>query len=177
MDKLKIYSIPFVGLKKGVHTFDFLIEDDFFELMEQDLLQQGKVKVVIDLNKKDTLMELDFKISGHVKLSCDRCLEEFDHELEGEDRLIVKFGMETVEESEEILVLASNETEINVAQFIYEFISLRVPMRHVHPDDDEGNSTCDPEFLAKIEELSKHEDEEHEPDPRWEALKNLKDLN
>jgi uncharacterized protein len=177
MDKLRTYSIPFVGLKKGVHTFDYTIEAEFFELMEQDLLQQGKVEVKLDLNKKDTIMELDFRFSGVVRLSCDRCLEEFDYELEGEDRLIVKFGHETEEESEEILVLASNETEINVAQYIYEFISLRVPMRHVHPDDKDGNSTCDPEFLAKIEELSRHEDEEHEPDPRWAALKNLKDFN
>ncbi len=43
----------------------------------------------------------------------------------------------------------------------------------MHEDDENGNSTCDPQVLAKLEELSQKE-EEKESDPRWDALKNLK---
>ena len=82
----------------------------------------------------------------------DRCLGEFDQPVENHARVIIKFGEEE-EESDEIIVIPESETQINVAQLIYEFIALAVPIRHVHPDDENGNSTCDPNMIKKLEEL------------------------
>jgi uncharacterized metal-binding protein YceD (DUF177 family) len=95
----------------------------------------------------------------------------------GRNRLIVKFGETTVEENDVILILSDKEYEFNIAQYIYEYINLLVPMRHVHPDDVKGNSTCNREMLEIIEKVSHKQADPEEIDPRWEALKKLKNLN
>jgi uncharacterized metal-binding protein YceD (DUF177 family) len=177
VETLASYSIPFVGLKKGVHFYEYRIDDSFFELMGNDLISKGLLEVELELNKKETMMELDFHFGGTVRLICDRCTGEYDQPVADHGHLIVKFGHETMEENEEILILASNEIEINVAQYIYEFIILALPMRHVHPTDEDGNSTCDPEFLERLESLERHEESEEKPDPRWDALRRISGLN
>jgi uncharacterized metal-binding protein YceD (DUF177 family) len=40
----------------------------------------------------------------------------------------------------------------------------------VHPDDENGNSTCDEEQISLLNQYSKRTTN----DPRWDALKNLK---
>jgi uncharacterized metal-binding protein YceD (DUF177 family) len=60
-----------------------------------------------------------------------------------------------------------------MSPFLYEYIHLLLPIRRVHPEDDQGNSRCDPEIIRKLKELS----ESHMPDPRWEALNQLKKKN
>jgi hypothetical protein len=45
----------------------------------------------------------------------------------------------------------------------------------VHPDDNNGKSTCDPVMLKKLEELIIEEETEY--DPRWNELKKLMNDN
>jgi hypothetical protein len=42
-------------------------------------------------------------------------------------------------------------------------------VRLLHPDDENGNSTCDPEMLRLLEAMTPTES----VDPRWEALRKL----
>jgi uncharacterized metal-binding protein YceD (DUF177 family) len=51
---------------------------------------------------------------------------------------------------------------------------LALPIRKIHPDDSNGNSTCDPVMLKKLEDLRV---EESENDPRWDELKKLMNNN
>ncbi|MFM7079423.1 MAG: YceD family protein, partial [Bacteroidota bacterium] len=87
-------------------------------------------------------------------------------------RLLINRGDEAREESVDIIVIPHGELVLDVAQHIYEYISLQVPMRVVHPDDSEGRSGCDPEVIRKLEEEPEHQDPIE--DPRWDALKKLK---
>ena len=48
------------------------------------------------------------------------------------DKLMVKFGHEYAEEGDNLIVIPEEEGEINVAWFMYEFVALSVPMKHVH---------------------------------------------
>ena len=47
-------------------------------------------------------------------------------------------------------------------------------MRLIHPDLENGEEGCNPEFLTSYNEQENVEPEE-EIDPRWEALKKLKE--
>ena len=58
--------------------------------------------------------------------------------------------------------------------FVYESIMLALPIQVLHPDDENGNSTCNPEILKIMNEHSPDAKKEDEIDPRWEALKKLK---
>ena len=130
--------------------------------------------------------ELNFQIAGTVIVPCDRCLDDMDLSIETQDKLIVKFGKEYAEESDEIVIVPEEEGSINIAWFLYEFIALAIPIKHVH-----AAGKCNKAMAAK---LRKHTaisldddsveslDEEFEEserqdagvsDPRWDALKGL----
>ena len=96
------------------------------------------------------MLLLDFTMEGTVTIQCDRCLEDLDLDIEGYNELIVKIGEENEELSETVVVISSKEYEIDVAQYIYEFITLMIPMRNVH-DENENGQKCDPEVLKELE--------------------------
>ncbi len=177
MEPVSKYIIPFSGLNQGIHEFNYHIDKEFFSEIEYSLIEDSSVDVTVSLNKTETMLLLDFEIEGTVHLQCDRCTDYFDLPVKGKNRLIVKFGEETEEVSDVVLVLSEKEFEFNISQYIYEYINLLVPMRHVHSDDTEGNSTCNQEMIDIIEKISNKQTDPEEIDPRWEALKNLKNLN
>jgi len=181
VDRLRNYGIPFKGLKEGKHQFDFEIGADFFRLFEQPLVEEGKIKVLVELNKSSALLTLTFKIEGVVETVCDKCLESMTLPVENEALLYIKFGEEYDEPTDEIIVLPHEDHEINVAQLMYEFICVVLPIRHVHPDDENGNATCNAEMLNQLDnylvEEKMEEEQDDDIDPRWAALKNLVDKN
>jgi uncharacterized protein len=170
MDYLKQFVIPFGGLKPGVHPFSFEIDDQFFEQFELSEIKKGKITVEISLEREEKMLILNFLINGNVEMPCDRCYEPFLLPVSGRERLIVKFGDGYHEENEEVQIIPLGETHVDISSFIYEFVHLLVPVRRVHPDDENGNSLCDPEIIKRIDER----EGSSEPDPRWEVLKKLK---
>jgi len=176
LKSLKQYSIPFTGLNTGLHQFEFEVDDAFFSVFEYSLVKSGRLKVDLELEKQETMMILNFHITGEIKLVCDVCLADYPYPVKIEERQIAKFtdnaGLE--EDTEEIIVLTKNETEINVATLIYEYINLAVP--YINRCGDEGNTEwCDQLMIEKLKQLSGSSNEENEvADPRWAALKNIK---
>jgi uncharacterized metal-binding protein YceD (DUF177 family) len=67
-------------------------------------------------------------------------------------------------------MIPRNESQIDLSQYIYEFINLLLPLRVVHPDDENGVSMCDKAVLAK---LAEHSIPEPKADPRWDILKKI----
>lgn len=174
------YDIAFKGLKEGIHQYIFEIDDKFFEQFENSLVEKGAVEANIELTKQSTLLILDMKVEGQVELQCDRCLEDYQQNVTNANKMYVKFGNEEEDQSDDIIVVPFDEHELNIAQYIYELIILGLPIQHVHPYDEDGNSTCDPEMLNKlneylVEEVEDSEDEEEQIDERWSELKKLLD--
>ena len=171
MNKLTAYDIPIFGIKEGKHTFNYKIDSTFFALFEESELKNGSLEVELLLDKKPTFLALDFVLNGKVSVGCDRCLDKFDIDIQYETKLYVRYGEETYEESADTLILSRNENELNVAQFILEFIEISVPYRNVHPDLENGDTACNPDMLDKLEAYEFNE--ESESDPRWDKLKGL----
>ncbi|MHC1777335.1 MAG: DUF177 domain-containing protein [Lentimicrobium sp.] len=169
MDYLKQFVIPFVGLSVGNHQFDFEIDDKFFASFEYSEIKQGLISVSLELERQERMLVLNFLLSGEIRVTCDRCLGEFDMPVKTKEEYFIKFGPEHKEEDDNVLIIAENETHIDLAPLLFEYLSLLVPYRVIHPDDENGMSLCDPEALKRIEQLSAHK----EKDPRWDALKNL----
>ncbi|WP_347923285.1 DUF177 domain-containing protein [Pontimicrobium sp. SW4] len=175
MKKLKEFIIQFIGLKQGEHNFEYKIENKFFNHFEYDEFNDANLDVKVVLNKKTTLLELHFIVSGTVNINCDLTNEPFDQVIENDFNLVVKFGNEYNDENEEILIIPHSEYEVDISQYIYELIVLSVPFKRVHPGVIDG--TLNSEILNKLEELSpKSLDEKTENediDPRWNTLKKL----
>lgn len=179
MNKLRTFAIPFTSLKIGKHSFDFKIDNAFFDEFEYSPIKKADLSVDVEFNKQENMFVLDFIIKGEIELTCDRCNEEYLNPFHSNDRLIFKFGEENEEQTEEIVILSRTEHEIHLAEHIYEFIVVGIPLVHTHPDKEDGTSGCNPETLAILKKLSLQEEAEQGPeitiDPRWEALKKLRD--
>ncbi|MEY8849525.1 DUF177 domain-containing protein [Psychroserpens sp. XS_ASV72] len=176
MKPLKEYTIQFVGLKLGKHHFDYQIDKTFFEHFEYDDFNDVDVKAELLLEKKTTLLEIQFRISGSINVNCDLTNEPYDQSVDDVFNLVVKFGKEFNDDYEDIVVLPHGEFEINVAQYIYELIVLSLPAKRIHPGVNDG--TLNSDILKRLEELSpkqatKENESIEETDPRWDKLKKL----
>jgi uncharacterized metal-binding protein YceD (DUF177 family) len=169
MKDLKEFNIPFVGLKEGKHSFEYKIDNTFFELYNYSEFEKSSIDVTLEFVKKSTLFELEFTASGTVYVPCDVTNEYFDLEITATLPLVVKFGQEYNDENEEILILPHEVYQFSVAQFIYEMIVLGIPNKRVHPKVLDG--TMETEVLEQLE--TKEEKTVETTDPRWDKLKNL----
>ncbi len=170
---MKTYSqfiIPVTGLKPGSHQFDFEIDDSFFENFEYSEIRNGGIHLHLVIEKEENLLVFHFDFKGHVRVPCDRCYEPFDLPIGGKERLILKFGHDFHEESEEVQVVPIGENHFDISPFIYEYIHLSLPVRRVHPENELGENTCDAGIIERLENLATSS----EPDPRWEVLLKLK---
>lgn len=176
MRPLKAYDIQFVGLKLGKHIYDYEINQTFFEYFEFDEFNTINVNLNIHLEKKTTLLELNFSGNGSVNINCDVSNEPYDQPINFNFNLVVKFGQEYNNENDSILIIPHGSYEINIAQYIYELIVLSIPQKRIHPGVEDG--TLNSEILRKLEDLSpnadlKGESSSNDVDPRWNKLKKL----
>lgn len=129
----------------------------------------------LELEKSNTMLAFHFRFRGEVGLACDRCLENYMQGLDFDKHLLVKFGESYVEQSDEILIIPATESHVDVSQFVYEFIHLGLPVRHVHPDQADGRPGCNREVLEKLSQYQgKARPGSGEDDSPWEALKGIK---
>ena len=173
MKSLKNYSIPYTGLALGKHTFEYDIKDAFFDEFEYSLVKKADMKCRVDLEKQETMMILDFHITGTIDATCDRCLAQYPQVVDIKEQQIAKFSDEEVAEDDEIISLGKSEHEIMLAGLIYEYINVAVPFILVC--DNEGNTQyCDKDMLAELSKLKENNEQTESIDPRWDALKKFK---
>ncbi len=171
------YEIKIQGLDEKRHEFDFEGGPEFFTLFDQDIVEKGSFKVDLKLDKSSTMLQLAFRITGSIELTCDRSLEVFDEPIDISERYIYKFGDRNEVISEDMEIIPFGASEINVANNIFEYICLAVPVKKLHPrfrDDDEEDEII---YSDTIGDKQQQKKEEGEVDPRWQALKNWKKDN
>lgn len=175
MKGLREFEIPYIGLKIGTHRFEYDIDGKFFRHFEDSPIKECKVKVKVEFEKKETFFIIKFFVDGTVSVECDRCLVPFDKEIFGDYTLYVKFAEDpnALAHEDEVLFISRDEPIIDLAQPVYEYINLCLPMQVVHPKMPNGEEGCDPEVL-KILNKKPEAKPTDEIDPRWAVLKNLK---
>lgn len=173
---MKDFSVNIIGLSNKVHLFQFELKDDFFERYGKELFSKGDFDSEVSLDKRETFIEVDFKISGHAELICDRSLEPFDHHLNIDQRVIFKYGEEPKEVSDEIVIITRDQDSIDLGQFMYEFIVLSIPIKKLHPDlrNEDGDESDVRIVYSTSTENEQERKKEEDIDPRWEKLKKLK---
>ena len=177
----------------GGKTFEYEVGDDFFAGME-GLIQRGNIHTAVVCLSAGSVYKFQIHSVGTVIVPCDRCLSDLELRIETTDNLDVKLGDEYADDGD-CVVVPETEGYLDLAQFIYEFIVLSMPIACCHEP-----GKCDD---AMMQELSRHqstrsggEDGENEDsedndadsdtsesggedsvepaDSRWAALKDLK---
>jgi len=177
-------------MQQNVQVFEYLLDNMFFTNIGGEDIQKGKINARLTITKKAGVFDLSFSLNGIVVVPCDRCLDDMDLPIETTAHLIVKFGKDYSEESDEIVVIPETEGKINLAWFLYEFISLAIPIKHVH-----APGKCNKQMTTKLKKhTAKSEDDdqvfgpdtddviitnedpdEDKTDPRWDALRGFKE--
>lgn len=172
MKSLKIYSIPYTGLALGKHRFEYAVGNAFFSEFEYSLVKTADLKCEVELEKQETMLILNFRITGTIGATCDKCLGQYPQAIDIQEQQIAKFSAEEMGDDEDIITLSKNEHEIALAGLIYEYINVAVPF--VTVCNDEGNTPyCDKDMLDKLNNLSAGNEQNEHTDPRWDALKKL----
>lgn len=178
MERLRNYDIAFSGLKDGKHEFHFEIEKEFLQLFDTEQeFTNPKITAEVLMDKHSTFLEFNIQISGSVDLVCDISNQDFSYPIENEIKVLVKFGSEYDDSDVDVITISENAHAFNVAQLIYEDIALSIPMKKVSPDLSEEDLQILEKFSPKDESFFESKEEETEVDPRWAALKKLKDKN
>jgi len=169
------FKVNLQGLSQKAHRFEYAIGDEFFGLYGKTLLEGGKFEAEVILDKRETLIEANFSIRGDARLQCDRSLEPFDHPMDIRRKILFKYGEEEKELSEEIVLITREQPFLDLGQYLYELITVSLPMKRLHPRFDEETNDNEDIRLVYSSPADDTDNKEEEPiDPRWEKLKKLK---
>jgi uncharacterized protein len=174
---LRYFDIDIFNLANKDYQYEFEFDQQLFAAFSDNPFQKGKGVCKVALLKSEMMIVLTFDIIGSVELICDRSLEEFDYQLNFEEKMILKFGEEDVEVSESMAIIHKDTQKINMGHFIYEFIMLDIPMKKLHPkfEEDEEKDEEDESLIYSSEDSDEdNDDENNDSDPRWDILKKLK---
>ena len=182
MGQDRSFEIPFVGLTAGEHEFEYRIEDKFFlDFGPQDFSNcQTKVKLLLD--KHVGFMQLHFDIDGSIDTLCDRCGNPLTVQLWDEFDIVVKLvddadKMNSEEEDPDIFYLDRNESHLSIANWIYEFINLSIPLQHICKLDAQGKSTCNQEVIEQLNFFNEHPPTDTPSKGLWKGLDQFKNLD
>jgi len=192
LGRFDLYKVDLKDMQQNVQEIEYLLDNQFFTNIGGEDIQKGKINTRLTITKRGGAFNLSFVFSGTVIVPCDRCLDDMDLPIETTAHLIVKFGKDYSEESDEIVIIPETEGVINLAWFLYEFVALAIPIKHVHApgkcnkqmtsklkkhsvksDDDEQSFESDGSDDVII--TDDDSDNEERSDPRWDALRGLKE--
>ena len=163
-------TIQFSGLASGRYTFDYRLDDTFFQTFENDELTDGDVHFTVELEKREHTLLFRLAFQGQIRTVCDRCLGDLAVDVSGQQMLCVKLSDNVRYDEDDgdadVVFLPENECKIDLAQYMYEDVVLALPMQRMHPDGE-----CDADMLQRLASNSTL-DTDHK-DPRWDALRQL----
>ena len=173
MCSLDTFKIDLRELKQDARSFHFHLDDTFFKAIDAPDVKHGELDVNIQVRKVSDLFEFDFHTKGVLHIPCDICLDDMDQPIDSDNHLVVKFGSE-YNDDDDIITVEEDEGILDTSWFIYEFIALSIPIKHVH-----APGKCNPAMIEMLNEhnaaRSSEEESEEAIDPRWKELLKIKD--
>ena len=190
MSKFEQYNIPLKGLNTESQVFEFDLDDNYFKKIDSPEVQHGKIKATVTVRAKQGLFDLNFVLNGVIQIPCDRCLDEMNQPIQYKEKIQVKFG-DKFSEEDDIVIVPETDGGINVAWFLYEFIVLNIPIKHVHAPGE-----CNKNMVGRLKKhITRQRIDDDDPDdlefneedviptdesisdPRWDGLQNIFENN
>jgi uncharacterized protein len=165
-NSIDTFKISIFHLQNKQYLHEFEGDDSFFMDLEQELklIEKGHFKAIVTLDKSETMIQMLYKIKGSVELTCDRSLDLFDFPFDITQKMILKFSDHTEEITEELMFIDRNVQYINVAQDIFDFICLQIPIKKLHPRYTENEVTYESLMKKFEDEYVEEEDLDEEDD-------------
>lgn len=158
----RAFDIAFVGLKPGIHEYEYIINDHFFQEYQPQEFTGCQAKVKLSLEKNTGFLMLRFEVGGSLEIVCDRCSNNLPVQLWDEFKVLVKLAdnpdeMNNSEEDPDVYYISRTESHLHIADWIYEFINLSIPMQRMCGPEEIGGPYCNKEVLQKLAEMKPDE--------------------
>lgn len=179
MSHRREFEIAFVGLKPGIHEFNYEINDKFFEPFQHQDFKNCKSNVKLILDKKSSFMLLKFEIGGSLEVVCDRCNNDLPLQLFDEFNMTVKMVeepdiMNKEELDPDVYYIGRGDSHIDVANWIYEFINLSIPMHKTCDFENMDGPNCNHAALEMLKKLDTNKEESS--NPIWKDLEKFRNI-
>ena len=175
--KLKIKTLPF-----GTHAIECHLDESFFNIEDHNEVRRADVDVTLKVTRKsETTFRLEIACNGTVTIPCDRCLDDLDLPVEVDYHLNVEqMGTELDDSNDELLIVPSDWRELDAAPIVRDTVLLAIPMTHCHENEDDCNADMLDVLERHLAEAVPDDSDDAQSettctDPRWEALKKLKE--
>ncbi len=179
MSQRREFEIAFVGLKPGIHVYEYRIDDKFFVPYGEQDFENCIANIKLSLEKNNGFMLLKFDIDGSVNTACDRCGNTLPMQLWDEFNIIVKIVddpevMNEQEEDPDVYYISRGESHLHMADWIYEFVNLSIPLQKMCSKEEMGGPKCNTEVLEKLRKME--EEVQKDNNKAWKGLDKFKDL-
>ncbi|MEP6617486.1 MAG: DUF177 domain-containing protein [Ginsengibacter sp.] len=168
MGNRREFDIAFVGLRPGNHEFTFEVDDKFFSAYSGSDFSNCHAKIKLFLEKNTSFLMAKFEIGGIVGVICDRCGNPLSMDLWDEFNMVIKLvdnpdEMNATEDDPDIYYISRTESHLRVADWIYEFVSLSIPMQRMCREEEIGGPQCNQEVLAMLKKMESGKIENNNP--------------
>jgi uncharacterized metal-binding protein YceD (DUF177 family) len=180
MGSRREYEIAFVGLKPGIHEFNYEINDRFFEEYNEQDFRNAKANVKLLLDKNNGFMMLRFQVGGKADVICDRCSNELPLQLFDDFTITVKMVedpeiMNEQEEDPDVYYIPRGESHLDVKNWVYEFVNLSIPMHKTCNYENMDGPFCNPAARDLLNNMQPGD--QSKENPLWKGLERFKDLD
>lgn len=148
----------------AVHPSDFSLGD----------IKHDGVELKVQFNKILDTLQVRYNAKTNLQLICDRSLEKFSYTVDVNYEILFKPDVEDDEsDNQAIRQLIVSSNIIDIEQEVRDSILLSIPIKKLHPRylREDGTET---EFTESFGQSEEPENNEAPTDPRWDALKQLK---
>ena len=166
MDALTEFKVPYLGLKDGLHQFDFKIGKSFFVAFDNTEVEAADISLEVEMDKKTTMVVANFSFTGKVTMPCARCMDDVEVPVSGSERIVYKFQDGGDEDDETIVFVPPHLGAIDLSPQAYEIIVVNFPLRIAHEDIKD----CNQEVIKKLKDLKPKVN----TNSQWEELLKLK---
>ena len=126
MSEQNHYTIALSRLPIGSHEFDFQLNNDFFATVEKSEILEGEVSAKAVLNLREEDYSLNIAVHGTVVVTCDRCLDPMNIEINDEQEI---WSEDEVESNDQ---RPMTNDQLDLSWLAYEIVTINIPIVHSH---------------------------------------------
>ena len=165
METMNRFSLTLNDIHAEGLTRSWHIDDTFFQGLEDAQYQRGNLEATMTARRTADGCDIEVQVGGTLIVQCDRCGDDMETHIEGQDTYRVRLGA-TAGDDGEVITTTDTDSELDLSWNLYETIALAVPLHPVHA---EGHCNAEMELL-----LQQHQ-ADSQADARWTALSELKE--
>lgn len=168
MFTFKIFEIPEGKSEKKLNlsSADLDLDDISFK--------GGEIDLEFDRSSHFILVKLAIDVL--VELTCDRSLDNFDFEVKEDYQVLFKHEQveESIDENGAVRNIDHISKQISIKQDVLDTVLVSLPAKKLHPRFLDENGEPKELLNEKFGDAPSNEEDGESIDPRWEALKELK---